>query len=324
MPQRIGDPGEGDRPLVSVIVPCFNHAKSVRRAVESALRSDYPNIEVVVLDDGSTDDPGAALAELLTERRVCLLRHEHVGSNLARRRAVEQSNGEYIAFLDADDTMEPGRLGAQLALAQANGPRSLVFCGSQVFHRGRLQSTKLPPTKRHGSDVTAAFASSAFRPNSATLLVARRFYDELGGFDPAYRHLETHFQLRAMAAGARVSSTSEVFYHVHRDGRSLSTRSHGDDMARFIAEVDTVRRSPSASPVLRKYCRTRQWINALYLLSCGPRDREIVLSAFRRTKPGVWSRAGLSVLVAIRPLLGQDRRLIVARWVNVWARIWMK
>lgn len=319
MQRWTGARGGGD-PLVSVIVPCFNHARSVRRAVASALRSNYPNIEVVVLDDGSTDDPGAALGELLTERRVRLVRHDHAGSNLARRRAIERSNGEYIALLDADDTMEPGRLDAQLALARAHGPRVLVFCGSQVFHRGHLHSTKIPPARLHGPDVSAALASLAFRPNSATLFVARRFYDELGGFDPAYRHLETHFQLRAMAAGARMLSVSEVLYRVHRDGRSLSTRSHGEDMARFISEVDTVRRAPSASPILRKYCRMRQRINALYLLSCGPGDRKIVLSAFRRAKPNVWSRACLLMLVALKPLLGRNRRLLFAR-MNSWVRI---
>ncbi|WP_374405286.1 glycosyltransferase family 2 protein [Pelagerythrobacter sp.] len=324
MPHQASAEHEEDGPLVSVIVPCFNHAKSVRRAVESALRSNYPHIEVVVLDDGSADDPGAALVELLPDPRVRLLRRDHAGSNRARSRAIEESSGEYITFLDADDTMEPGRLDAQLALARAHGPRILVFCSSRILHRGRLHSTKTPPVSPHATDVTDAFASMLFRPNSATLLIARSFYDELGGFDPIYRHLETHFQLRAMAAGARVLSAPDVLYHVHRDGRSLSTRSHGEDMARFISEVDTAGRTPDASPMLRKYCRMRQRVNALHLLSCGPEDRRIVLSAFHRTKPNVWARVGLFVLIAITPYLGQDRKLFFARWINSAVGLWTK
>ncbi|TKD51872.1 glycosyltransferase family 2 protein [Sphingomonas baiyangensis] len=313
--------GKSDLPLVSVIVPCFNHAASVRGAVESALASTHGAIEVIVLDDGSDDDPREALDDLLTDERVRLLRRPHAGSNMARREAIAQSSGAFVAFLDADDRMTPDRIAAQLALAQAHGPRVLVFCGSRLFHRGRSRMTKAVPRAANAPDMTDAFIRGMFRPNSATLLVARDLYDELGGFDPSYRHLETHLQLRAVAAGARVFAPPSIQYEVHRDGHSLSTQSHGEDMERFIAEVDRLRRSPGASPRLRRYCRTRQRINALYLLGCSPTDRRRVLVALRASATTPPSRAVLAILSAIEPLLGTRRPLALIAWLRRLARL---
>lgn len=301
------DTSRSTGPFVSVIIPCFNHALCVARAVRSALQSTHRNIEVVVFDDGSTDDPIGALAELTGDARLKTLRHNHVGSNVARRLAIEASRGDYVTFLDADDVMDPARIEAQLVLAVRGGPRSLVFCGSKVFHRGRLAATKIPTGVSSEAEITGEFSRMAFRPNSVTLLIARAFYDELGGFDPAYRHIEMHLHLRALKAGARIFAVPATLYHVHRDGRSLSTRVHGEDMARFIAEVDRIHGMHGANDDLREYARMRQRFNALHLLSSDGADRAIILRALRKARIGLFDRAGIEITAAFAPLL---RRIV--------------
>ena len=103
------------RPAVSVVVPCYNGAPFLRETLESALAQTHPPLEVIVVDDGSTDD-SAAIAEGFGPP-VRVIRQGNQGESVARNRGVEAATGEWVAFLDADDLWEPGKTSVQLAAA---------------------------------------------------------------------------------------------------------------------------------------------------------------------------------------------------------------
>ena len=96
-------------PTVSVVIPCYNAAPFLRETLDSALNQTRPPMEVVLIDDGSTDD-SAAIAESYGDR-VRVLRQENTGESVARNRGIDEAAGDWIAFLDADDRWEPERLG---------------------------------------------------------------------------------------------------------------------------------------------------------------------------------------------------------------------
>ena len=97
--------------MISVVIPLFNKAPYVVEAVRSALACDYPPHEVIVVDDGSTDD-GPQRVRALADPRVRLVSQPNRGVSAARNRGVDEAHGEYVAFLDADDYWTPGYLGA--------------------------------------------------------------------------------------------------------------------------------------------------------------------------------------------------------------------
>ena len=99
-------------PLVSVIIPCYNCKRWVREAVESALKQTYPNIEIIVIDDGSTDGSLEVLRAF--GPRIKLETGPNRGGNSARNRGFVLSTGEYIQFLDADDYLEPDKIARQV------------------------------------------------------------------------------------------------------------------------------------------------------------------------------------------------------------------
>lgn len=99
-------------PLVSAIIPTFNRKNKTRRAIQSVLLQTYPNIEVIVVDDGSTDDTGQMVRHEFPE--VIYHFQENAGVSAARNKGVSLSNGEYIAFLDSDDQWYPGKTAAQM------------------------------------------------------------------------------------------------------------------------------------------------------------------------------------------------------------------
>jgi glycosyltransferase involved in cell wall biosynthesis len=102
-----------ERGLVSVIIPTYNRVSTVRRAIESALRQSYERLEVLVVDDGSSDDTRAVVTAF--GGRVRYLGQPNAGVSAARNRGMRAAGGEFIAFLDSDDSWQPWKIGAQVA-----------------------------------------------------------------------------------------------------------------------------------------------------------------------------------------------------------------
>lgn len=106
-------------PLVSVLIPCYNAGRWIRETLESVLAQTWPNIEIIVVDDGSSDD-SAAVIERFYSRRVKLIKQQNAGAAAARNRAFNESSGEYIQYLDADDLLSPRKIELQLARLAVN------------------------------------------------------------------------------------------------------------------------------------------------------------------------------------------------------------
>lgn len=100
--------------LVSILIPCHNAARWIGATLESALAQSWPRCEIIVVDDGSTDD-SPAIAAGYAERGVRLIRQSNRGAAAARNTALTQAHGDYLQFLDADDLLEPGKISQQLA-----------------------------------------------------------------------------------------------------------------------------------------------------------------------------------------------------------------
>lgn len=119
------------KPLVSVIIPVYNTEKYLAEAIESVLaQADYP-LEIIVVDDGSTDN-SAAVAKQFGDR-IQYLYQENSGAAMTRNRGIEQSHGEYLSFLDADDLWTKNKLSLQLAAFDRNSNLDIVFGHVQQF-----------------------------------------------------------------------------------------------------------------------------------------------------------------------------------------------
>lgn len=102
--------------LVSVIIPCYNQAHFMGDAIESVLAQTWPQREIIVVDDGSRDDPAAVVARYAGVR---LLRQSNQGVSAARNHSLRESRGEFLVFLDADDRLTPQALETHLQHLQA-------------------------------------------------------------------------------------------------------------------------------------------------------------------------------------------------------------
>jgi glycosyltransferase involved in cell wall biosynthesis len=126
MPREMGAMFE--KGLVSVVIPTYNRAGTIERAVESALSQDYPLIEVIVVDDGSKDDTSDRIARRYSnEQRVRYFRIPNSGVCGARNRGLKEVRGEYVAMLDSDDYWLPGKLSLQIRILQNHPKLTMVW-----------------------------------------------------------------------------------------------------------------------------------------------------------------------------------------------------
>lgn len=135
---------------VSVVIPCYNGAAFLRETLESALKQTHPPLEVLVIDDGSTDE-SAEIAESFGPP-VRVIRQKNQGESVARNRGIEEANGHWIAFLDADDYWASDKLECQLAVVDEQTVAvhtNLYFFGSR---EGTTQIENVPPDVRYSFD----------------------------------------------------------------------------------------------------------------------------------------------------------------------------
>jgi glycosyltransferase involved in cell wall biosynthesis len=119
--------GQTDLPLVSVIIPTYNRSKLLQIAVESVLAQTYPKIEVIVVDDGSTDDTVETMAQYA--RSVTYLRQINQDVAAARNTGIRAASGEYLTFLDDDDLILPTKIERQVQILASQPAVGLVHCG---------------------------------------------------------------------------------------------------------------------------------------------------------------------------------------------------
>jgi glycosyltransferase involved in cell wall biosynthesis len=184
--------------LVTVIMPVYQGQRSILGAVASVLAQTHDQLEVIIVDDGSTDDTWPLL-ETITDPRVSIFRQSNAGAAAARNFALSYASGDYIAFLDADDSWLPDKITSELmTLHSADSPVGIAYSRyyavddrGTIFHRS-------PPVTFSGNVFADLTQGLAFILPSAALF-HRAIFDDLGGFPTARRHHEDFaFILRAV------------------------------------------------------------------------------------------------------------------------------
>lgn len=186
-------------PLVSVIVPVFNCERFLAEAVQSVLAQDYRPIEIIVIDDGSTDGSAAVASSF---PQVTLVRQENRGVAAARNAGLAAARGEVIAFIDADNIWLPGKLSREMRHFAGHPETGYTVCHLSTFVTPGDSAPLWFTADRQGK-------SAPFCPG---LLAARRsVFENVGGFDPRCRRGEDlDWFMRANEAGVHMEMFDEV------------------------------------------------------------------------------------------------------------------
>ena len=186
-----------DRPLVSVIIPTYNRATVISETIDNVFSQTYKNIELIVVDDGSTDDTPAILRRYADRIRV--ITQKNAGPAAARNRGIEVSGGSIIAFQDSDDLWEPSKLERQVALLEKSGNSVPCCLCSASF--GIVNGK--PYTSFDISDIDSPYGeglwlnvaeilATRFVLFNQTVAIRRWAIEKVGVFDESLRYLEDY------------------------------------------------------------------------------------------------------------------------------------
>jgi alpha-1,3-rhamnosyltransferase len=210
---------------VTVVMPCYNHAEYVERAVLSVVCQAYKNFDLVVIDDGSKDESVQKLKELQKEHGFTLITQENKGVCRTLNRAIsEAAIGEYIALLASDDFWHEDKLKLQMDCLEKH-PES-EFCFSQAIEftdETNLSNGRLFPKKCLSGQVLNSVFLRQHVP-AGSMLFSRRLYDQLGGFDENLKEEDWDFVIRSAAVTKFCSIDKPLLFYRSHATNTMRTR----------------------------------------------------------------------------------------------------
>jgi len=164
---------------VSVIIPTYNRAALVKEAIASVLAQNFRDYELIVIDDGSTDNTLEAIRPFLKSLRYIYQKNQ--GVSRARNRGVKAAGGEFVAFLDSDDLWLKDKLLSQINFFESHPSAQICYTEEIWFRRGRRVNPKLKHRKYNGWIFEKAFSICLISPSS--VMIRRELLDKVGLFD---------------------------------------------------------------------------------------------------------------------------------------------
>lgn len=207
-------------PLASIVIPCHNSQAYLAEAIESALRQSYPALEIIVVDNGSTDR-SPVIAQQFPVR---YLRLERPGLTPARNAGIDASRGRYVAFLDSDDRLRPDAIACGVRLLEQR-PECAMAIGDHIFIDGAGEwigdSRKRSLTEEADGNIYELLLKSNFIEMISSVLFRREVFSRVGGFDPTLRAAEDYdLYLRVAKACEGVCHSSVIAEYRMHDSNS--------------------------------------------------------------------------------------------------------
>jgi len=246
-------------PAVSVIIPAYNMAEYVGDAIDSVLEGDFEEVEVVLVNDGSTDETKDVVAPYVDssrpeyDKRVRYVSQSNQGKAAAVNHGLDLARGAYVTILDADDTLPQASLSTRYAHREDEygRKRDLVIGGFEVFDEDGTHGERLPPNA-DSETLRRQFYLRWKTPSSLNaFLISRETIDRVGMMDKRFRRcLDGDYAMRLLAVAERVAIVQAVVYRYRKHRASR--------MERLRTRLQTARYRVRV--ILKNYHGLRRWL----------------------------------------------------------------
>lgn len=206
--------------MISVILPTYNRAELLPRAVQSVLAQTHRDLELIVVDDASTDDTARVMAEIGDPRVRYIRQEENRGACAARNRGVAEARGEYIAFQDSDDTWAADKLEKQLHCLKETGA-DIVFCGFRRFSEENV--TVFPPETLAEGDIRYEQLLLENLISTQTILGRRECFVQ-NPFDESFPRMQDWELVLRLVQKYRIFYMKETLANVYLQADSISRK----------------------------------------------------------------------------------------------------
>lgn len=264
-----------DGPLVTVIIPNFNYARFLSQAIDSVLAQSYKDFEVLVIDNGSTDNSTEILRGY--GNRIRWICQENRGQSGSRNRGIEEARGQFIAFLDADDAWAERKLEKQMPLFE-NLHVGLVYCGIAFTDRDlKLREIQLPVSRGRVLREFAEGGRAVVIGGESSCIIRRECLSFIGGFDPELSLSAGWDLYRRIASSYELDYVCEplTLYRQHGDNTTQNLDSWAHDVPIILRKMFSDPRSAEVHHLRRKTCSKFYFMLAASFFKAGKWSRTV-------------------------------------------------
>ena len=277
-----------EQPLVSVIIASYNHGPYIEASIGSVLAQTYGNVELLVVDDGSTDDSVERIRRLQQQHGFDFLVQKNQGLSRTLNDSIARARGDLVVSFGSDDVMLPERLALQVAYMQ--GKPEVGICAGNIEEIDAQGVSRGAPRKLalRRLDFEDVFLNRKPGAPAPTLMFRREALEKVGGFDPQIRLEDLYIQLKITRAGYFVDILAEVLalYRVHGTNTYKNYRFMVDNVLKTYAAF-------SDHPAYAEVCA--KFRNSM-LLKCARTDRQLAIELLRQIPAKYWGSKTLKGL----------------------------
>ena len=246
-------------PLVSAIIPTYNRAWAIIRALTSVLEQTYPALEIIVVNDGSTDNTAKVLEPYL--KKITLLSINNSGVSAARNMGIRKSTGQFVAFLDSDDQWTPDKIACQVDFFKQH-PKAMVCQTEEIWIRkGKRVNPKFKHKKPSGMIFEPSLELCLVSPSA--VMMRREFFDIKGFFNedlPACEDYDLWLRTATDMPIYLVDTPCTIKHGGHEDQLSAA---HSLDLYRIMS-MEELLKSGKLSPA--QYSATQSVLKKKYII----------------------------------------------------------
>lgn len=218
-----------NNPLVSIICLCYNQAAFLKESLESVWSQTYENIQLIVVDDCSTDQSVQEIEEILADKDVLFIKLENnIGNTSAFNRGLEFVEGDYVIDLAADDVLDKNRIKKQVAFFNSCSEKVGVIYSDAMYisESGQMQSRHFSnkKLKPHQGDIYKELIGKYFIP-TPTMMIRKSVFDELNGYDPHLAYEDFDFWIRS-SRNWEYAFQDETLTYIRKVKGSFSTKAY--------------------------------------------------------------------------------------------------
>lgn len=241
--------------LISVIIPTYNRSSVLIRAIDSVLKQTYKNFELIIVDDGSTDETEECLSSFIKSQSLQYYKKTNGGVASARNYGVKHASGTWLAFLDSDDEWLPEKLTEQMKYLAQNPHLSIAYT-EEIWIRNSIRVNQKKSHQKFGGRIfDKCLEQCLIAPSS--VIMTRKLFDEFQGFDENYIVCEDYDLWLKISSAHEIGFIDQALiikYGGHED--QLSTKFFAMDMWRIKSMLNLFKTMPLAEENKKNLCET--------------------------------------------------------------------
>ncbi|MEN6350329.1 MAG: glycosyltransferase family 2 protein [Syntrophomonas sp.] len=250
-----------NNPLISIVIPAFNRENTITYCLDSILAQTYKNLEVIVVDDCSTDKTVPVVRSHPDPRVRCVVLEKNSGAQAARNRGIQEAQADWIAFQDSDDEWLPEKLARQVSVLASAGydPWSLVYCNAYRFdkERGTRSIRLLPAVEGENQYATLLQMRAMLFP---TIITSKKALEKIGYLDeqvPSFQEWDTSIRLARYCKITHLKEPLMVYHADSGNAISGSSTKHVEGLHYIIGKYESD---------IKRLCGEKAWLKLNFQL----------------------------------------------------------